>query len=119
MAAITPVVQTVTLENGSLTATVDLRQGLDNGRVNSFPENCVVMHQGNSLIDGSETLDIQGYGIGYTTVITAVLTTQITLAASTVVRTDLTSVIGGVHKLLFTADALTAGEEVSITVLTW
>jgi len=119
MAVRKPVIQNVVLENGSLTATVDLRQGVDDGRGTTTPENIVMVYQGNSLIDGTETLDVQGYALGNDTVITALLVSQITVAASNVVKVDLSTAAKGCWKLLFTADALTAGEEISISILTW
>lgn len=106
--------QDVILENGSLTATVNILAGRNN-----FPDNIIVAYQGNSLIDGTETLDIQGYHLGNSVVITTLLVAQITIAASNVVRLDMSSTAKGCWKLLFTADALTAGEEIKISVSTW
>ena len=119
MAVIKPVVHSVVLANGALTKDVDMRQGLDDGRVNAIPENIMLIVQGNAALAGTEVVDIYGYAPGNTTIITAVVATQLTIAASNVVRVNITSTALGCWKLRFIADALDAGEEVAISVLCW
>ena len=106
--------QDVVLENGSLNAEVNILAGR-----NTPPENIVVTYQGNSLLEGTETLDFYGYSLGNTTILTAVLATQVTPVASAVVKLDLSSAAKGCWKLRFVCDALTAGEEIAISVVTW
>jgi hypothetical protein len=106
--------QTAQLANGSLTATINLMKG-----GNKLPDNILVCYQGSSNLEGTEKLDIQGYDVGNSTVVTALLVAQITVAASNVVRLDMSSTALGMWKLLFTADALTAGETIDIAVTTW
>jgi hypothetical protein len=107
-------IQKVTCENGDLVQTVNIMAGR-----NTPPDNVLMVHQGNSLIDGSETLDVTGKMFGNDTAVTANVLAQVTLAASTVHRNDLSSAAKGFWQLIFTVDALTAGEEVDIAIITW
>jgi hypothetical protein len=106
--------QKVQLANGALTATVNLLSG-----GNVLPDNIVVCYQGSATLEGTETLDIQGYHLGCETVITTDLVAQITVAASNVVRLDMSSTAKGCWQLLFTASALAADETMDIAVTTW
>ena len=106
--------QRLLLVNGTLTGTINIWAGR-----NTPPENVVMVHQGNSLIDGAETLNVTGKMFGMDTAVTANVLAQVTLAASTVHRNDLSSAAKGFWQLIFTVSELTAGEEVDIAIITW
>jgi hypothetical protein len=66
MAAIKPVVQHIQLTSTNQLDTVDLKQGHDDGRLGSVPDNVAIVYQGSSTLEGTETLSIEGLPIGDT-----------------------------------------------------
>jgi hypothetical protein len=109
----------VMTKKATLTATnliedINLLQGRNN-----FPENIVISYQGKAGNGGTETLDFNGFMLGNSTIVTADLIAQKTVAASNVVRIDASSTLKGIWKLRLTAVGLTAAEEIYVSITTW
>jgi hypothetical protein len=107
-------VQSVYLENGALTDSINILAGR-----NTPPENIMYVHQVGTNSDDDETLDITGKMIGCDTAVTANVHTQLTLTGDEVIRLDLSSEAKGYWQLTFTVDALDADQWVKVWIITW
>jgi hypothetical protein len=120
MAIRKPVVQQLTIGVGDLTKIFDIRQGMDDGRGNTTPENVWLVYTPNAM-DGAEVMNVYGRPIGMSTYLTAVITTEIDLAANDedTVRLDLSAASKICSHIKFVAGTLDGSEEVALTLYTW
>ena len=86
---------------------------------NQLPENIIYVHKASATMDGNETLNITGKVAGVDTAVTANVHSALTIAASEVIRLDLSSEAKGFWQLTFTAVQLDADQTIDIWIITW